>query len=331
MTATLTQRYITATTKNLSAALESDVRAELEGSIADAIDARVDQGIKRAEAERAVLTELGDPALLAAGYADRPLHLIGPRLYLHWLRLLKIVLATVPLITFIGVTLVESFSNNSIGEIIAAGITMGLSVAVYVTFWVTVIFAVLERLGAATRGRWNVDRLPDHPPGHVNRGDSIAWLTGLTVLAVAVCWDGFAGFARLDTARVAILNPDLWPWAISGLFILITARAALSVRILIVDRWTISMAILNTTLAIFFMSLIATLLGRGELINPALVVGATDAGASTDIVRLLALIAGLATVGFASWSIAIGWRGTANTTNRSPTTDPPDHPLLSAQ
>jgi hypothetical protein len=97
---------------------------------------------------------------------------------------------------------------------------------------------------------------------------------------------------------------------------LIAARAALSVRILIVGRWTTSMAILNATLAILFMSLIATLLGRGELINPELVLGVIDAGASMDSLRVIALITGLATAGCASWSIAIGWRGTDNTTNR---------------
>ena len=316
MTTTLTQRYITATTKNLGAASESDVRDELEGSIADAIDARVEQGIERADAERTVLTELGDPALLAAGYADRSLHLIGPRHYLTWLRLLVILLATVPPITFISAALVESFSNDSIGEIIAAGITMGLSVAVHVAFWVTVLFAVLERLGATTRGRWNVDRLRDYPRSNVDRASSVASLAGLTLLAVAVCWDSFAGFARLDAEPIAILNPDLWPWAISGLFTLIAAQAVLAVRILTVDRWTARMAIVNTILAILFISLIATLLGRGELINPELVLAAIDAGASMDIVRVLALVAGLATVGFASWSIAIGWRGTANSTNR---------------
>ena len=51
------------------------------------------------------------------------------------------------------------------------------------------------------------------------------------------------------------------------------------------------------------------LLGRGALINQELVLGVIDAGASMDIVRVFALLAGLATVGFASWSIATGWRG----------------------
>ena len=316
MTATLTQRYITATTKSLGPASEGDVRAELEASIADAIDARVEQGVQRADAERAVLTELGDPALLAAGYADRPLHLIGPRHYLTWVRLLRILLTTIPLITFGGVSLIQSFSNDSIGEIIAAGTTAGLSVGVHVAFWVTLVFAVLERTGTTTGARWNVDRLPEQKSNHVNRGDFIASLTVLTVLAVALLWDRLEGFVRLDAEPIAILNPDLWPWSISGLFVLIAARAALSIMIFIVGRWTTAMAIVNTTLAILFMSLMATLLGRGELINPEVISAATEYGASTDMPRILALIAGLAIVGFASWGIAIGWRRTAHTTSR---------------
>ena len=60
----------------------------------------------------------------------------------------------------------------------------------------------------------------------------------------------------------------------------------------------------------------STLLGRGELINPELVLAAIDAGASKDIVRVLALIAGFATIDLASWSIATGWRDTVNSTNR---------------
>lgn len=52
------------------------------------------------EAEREVLTDLGDPAVLAAGYVDRSPQLIGPRLYLTWSRLLKRLLSIVPSIVF---------------------------------------------------------------------------------------------------------------------------------------------------------------------------------------------------------------------------------------
>ncbi|WP_104177150.1 hypothetical protein [Cryobacterium sp. Y50] len=150
----------------------------------------------------------------------------------------------------------------------------------------------------------------------MNHGDFIASLTVLTLVAVAVLWDSLEGSARLDAEPIAILNPALWPWSISGLYVLIAARAALSIKIFIAGHWTTAMAIVNTTLAILFMSLMTTLLGRGELINPELILAATEYSASTDMPRSLALIAGFTIVGFASWSIAIGWRRTARTSNR---------------
>ena len=105
---TLTERYIAATTASLPAESQQDVRAELGVSIADAVEARIEQGEDPAAAERAVLTELGDPVVLAAGYADRPLHLIGPRYYLTWWRLLKALLIIVPLCALGGVAVAHS-------------------------------------------------------------------------------------------------------------------------------------------------------------------------------------------------------------------------------
>ncbi|WP_105035707.1 hypothetical protein [Cryobacterium aureum] len=233
------------------------------------------------------------------------------------MRVLRILLATIPLITFGGVALTHSFSNDSIGEIIASGITAGLSAAVYVAFWVTLIFALLERTGTSIRTRWNVDRLPEQKVNQVNVGNVISSLTILAALAVALLWDRLQGFVRLDGEPFMILNPNLWPLSISGLFILMAGRAAPSVRIFIVGRWITATAIVNTTLAILFMSLAATLLGRGSLMNPELISAATEYGASADLPRILALITGLAIVGFASWSIGVDWRRTADTTSRS--------------
>lgn len=82
MKTSLSERYITATIGGLPEDLHNDVRAELEASIADAIAARVGADQDRDAAERAVLTEWGDPAVLAASYAERPLQLIEPRYYL---------------------------------------------------------------------------------------------------------------------------------------------------------------------------------------------------------------------------------------------------------
>ena len=99
-TTTLTDRYVDAILRRLPERQRPDIEQELRASIADAVDDRLEAGADPAEAETAVLTELGDPARLAAGYADRPLHLIGPELYprLHAAAdgLLAIVVPTLP-------------------------------------------------------------------------------------------------------------------------------------------------------------------------------------------------------------------------------------------
>ena len=73
---TLTDRYVDAALRRLPADKRPDIDKELRASIADAVDDRVGAGTDPAQAEVAVLTDLGDPARLAAGYADQPLHLI---------------------------------------------------------------------------------------------------------------------------------------------------------------------------------------------------------------------------------------------------------------
>lgn len=53
---------------------------------------------------------------LAAGYVDRPLQLIGPRYFLTWWRLLKLLLAIVPAVAFVGVSVI--FAVLGIGVIL---------------------------------------------------------------------------------------------------------------------------------------------------------------------------------------------------------------------
>ena len=141
-TATLTERYISATIRSLRPDAQDDVRAELEAAITDAVEARVEQGEAPEAAERAVLTDLGDPGVLAAGYADRPLHLIGPRYYLTWWRLLKLLLIIVPACAAVGVAIAKLIEGAPVGDVIGAIVAVTLSVVVHVCFWVTLVFVV---------------------------------------------------------------------------------------------------------------------------------------------------------------------------------------------
>lgn len=308
MTATLTDRYITATVKSLPPQLQSEVRDELQASIADAIDARTEQGEPLEHAEREVLTDLGDPGALAAGYADRPLHLIGPKYYLTWWRLLKLLIAIVPACVFGGVAIGQAVAGATIGGIIGESIAVAISVIVHIGFWTTLVFFILERTGADTGAKWSVDQLPaDSHPG-TGRVDLIGSLVMLAIFAAVLLWDQFRGFVPTSDVPLPMLNPDLWPWGIGAVLLLMAGEAALALAVYARGRWSSGLAWANTALAVVFMSLALTALGQGVLFNPEFVqVVFADNGVDADALAVLAVLTGVGIAGIGIWDVVDGW------------------------
>ncbi len=70
---TLTDRYVAAVLRVIPEAHRTDIQAELQAAIGDAIDERVASGQVHDAAERAVLNGLGEPARLAAEYSHQPI------------------------------------------------------------------------------------------------------------------------------------------------------------------------------------------------------------------------------------------------------------------
>lgn len=308
-TATLTERYISATIRSLGPSAQGDVRAELEASIADAIEARLGQGETRTEAERAVLTELGDPGILAAGYAERPLHLIGPRFYLAWWRLLKLLLIIVPVSAVGGVALGQVLSDAPVGEVIGSAVVAGLGAIVHVAFWVTLVFVILERTESSSAlPDWDLDQLPEATDTGTSRRELIASLVSLLLGVGAVIWDATRGFFPTGGDPISILSPGLWPWGVTVFFALIATETLLAVGVYARRRWTVRLAVVNTALAIAFAVWSITLLARGDLINPEFLAFAfTGNGVEDDTMRILGIITAACLVAFPAWDIIDGW------------------------
>lgn len=312
MTATLTDRYIAATVRSLPAGLQKEVGDELRASIADAVDARTANGETFEHAEHAVLTELGDPAALAAGYADRPLHLIGPKYYLTWWRLLKILLAIVPACAVGGVAIAQALAGAGIGEIIGEAIVVALSVIVHVSFWTTLVFFILERTGADTGVRWSVDQLPEDPQNGTGHADLIASLIMLALFAGVLVWDQLRGWTASVDEPLSILNPGLWPWGIGALLALLVAEAVLSVAVFARGHWTMTFAWINAALAAVVMVLGLTALMNGMLYNPRFVDEVfLSNGVGDDAVIVLAVLTGIGIVGITVGDMIDGWRKAA--------------------
>lgn len=322
-TATLTERYINATIRSLAPEAQDDVRVELEASITDAIDARVELGEDRDSAERAALTELGDPGILAAGYADRPLHLIGPRYYLTWWRLLKLLLAIVPVCVLGAVALGQTLANAPVGEIISSSILAAGGTILHLCFWTTLVFVILERSGTDTGVKWDVDQLPEASDDGVGRNELIASLVFLGLATGAVLWDRFRGFVMVDGEALPILNPGLWPWGVAALALIIVAEAVFAVVLYRRRGWSTGLAVINTVLALTFLAWTLVLLLTGELVNPEFLAhivaaggdgfAAGDAEAADEggIFRILAVLLGFGIALGVGWDIADGWIKTA--------------------
>lgn len=243
----LTDRYVWAAARTLPEAQRGDFDRELRERIGDATDALVETGSSPADAERAALTELGDPAALAAHYIDRPLQLIGPKYYLMWWRLLKLLYAIVLPIGAAGVLLGQLLSGADIGEAIGATVGTAISIAVHLGFWTTLVFAVLERTPAEPGRRgvdvpWTLDMLPATVPapsaGHAQpsrTAELVGSLVFLGVFAVAIVWQAF-GVVFRDGVRepIPLLDPALWSFWLPYFLALIALEILFAIA---VYRW----------------------------------------------------------------------------------------------
>ncbi|WP_309068819.1 hypothetical protein [Microbacterium sp.] len=306
----LLDRYVDAATRSVPPASRDDIAAELRASITDQLEPRLEAGEADDAAERSVLTELGDPAILAARYADRPLHLIGPAYYLEWLRLLKLLLWIVlPCVAFAWV-LGQAIAGASAGTMLGGGIGVLVSVAVHLAFWTTFAFWLAERAQTPSPVRaWTPDELPLAAEARASRAEVILALAFVLIAAGLVLWDRFIDFLPWDVAGgrvLPLLNPGLWPWTL----VVIPGAAAISAFILLgvhlARRWTHPAAVANAVLAVAVGALGLWLHTSGLMWNPE-VVALFSQHAGEEAARVVGIIIGVCLAGFPLWSVADGF------------------------
>lgn len=299
---TMTDRYVDAAMRTVPEAQRADLASELRASIDDQIEARVEQGEARDAAEYAVLTDLGDPDRLAAKYTDRPLWLVGPRYFLDWWRLLKLLLWIVIPLASLAVALAQLLSGADIGEIIAEVVVVAMNVALHVFFWVTLIFVILERSGqeSMTAGRWTPDRLPEPRQRGAGLTDLVATLVFLAAAAGAILWDRFVGVVHVDGEWMSFLAPGLWPWWIIALFVLMALEALLAISVYAKGRWDLGSATVNLFLNLTIAGGALLLLTQQQLVNPEFLAAlATQTGET--VATVTATILGFVIVAVAVW------------------------------
>ncbi|UOB76635.1 hypothetical protein MQW34_14125 [Bacillus sp. ZJS3] len=139
--------YVEEVAKRLPEKNRDDIILELRSTIEDMLPDDYNE-----DDEKRVLEKLGSPVSLANGYLDRPMHLIGPRYFDVYTTLLKMIIpiaAVIALIAMVAENFVgydgEQAVLNVILNVIGKGIGEIIEVGFHVFFWLTLVFAILER------------------------------------------------------------------------------------------------------------------------------------------------------------------------------------------
>ncbi|MFG3532966.1 HAAS signaling domain-containing protein [Streptomyces sp. NPDC047917] len=294
-TGTLTDRYVVEVVRRIPTGQRGDVADELRATIADTIEARGPAAPETVERE--VLTEMGDPIRLAARYADRPLALIGPRLYPTYVRLLTVLLSTVlPVVTTTSAVL-DVLDGQGVGEVIGGAVGAVFSVGAQMIAWLTVVFALIERSGKradTVGGAWTPDDLPERRVPKERGTAAYAGVAWHALLIALIVWQHTAQPYQSDAGtRLDVLNPGLWSgwiWPIlAGLVSLVTLDAIRAVQV-----WTRSLAIWSAGAQAAFTLPLAWVLHRQELFNPAFLSDANGGWQTPQFVYTVAVVGVLA-------------------------------------
>ena len=277
---TLTDRYVWGVLRVVPTAGRADLEPEIRALVADAVDAQLAGGTPADTAERAAVAELGDPEILAARYTDRSLVLIGPRYYPDWKRLLTLLLSIVVPIVILAVTGAAFLGGRSAPELVGVAISAGFGVAVQLTFWVTLVFALMERSGTPSKGvAWTPDRLPNLPS---SKGESPAEL-GVAVIAmivgaVAIVWQQGARPITIEGASYPLFDATLWSFWLPYFLALLGVELATTLARWRLGHWTWSLAVVNLGTNIAFAVPALWLLQNGMLFDPGLEAAILDLG-----------------------------------------------------
>lgn len=271
-TATLTDRYVWAVQRALPEGKRADIDRELRASIADAVDARTENGEPQTDAERAVLLDLGEPARLAAGYANRPLTLIGPELFVDYARLLKVLLAVVLPIVVVVLAVIGIFAGDGVGATIGTGIGTTLTVGVHMCFWTTLAFVILERTGnRRPLSAFDPDQLPALPvTDRVKASDMVATAVYVVITIGALFWQQNSSiFTTAEGASIPILDPALWSFWLPFLIAMSLLLLVHAVVVYRAGRWTWVLAVAHAVIQLAAGIPVVVLLVTGRLLNPA--------------------------------------------------------------
>ncbi|WP_242218683.1 HAAS signaling domain-containing protein [Bacillus cereus group sp. BfR-BA-01380] len=313
----LIEIYIQEVARRLPEKNREDITLELRSTIEDMLpDDYSEEDVK------SVLEKLGSPVTMASGYRDRPMHLIGPRYFDVYVTLLKMILPIAAVISLISM-IAENFIGysgdqaaiNIILSLMGKGIGGIIEVGIHVFFWLTLVFAILERTDkgkdeqplTASLKKWTPDDLKNiHyiPKENIPKKKAISRFEVFGSLMWTAIWatlyfyaNHLVGVYEKSGNGLEFVTPTFsqdvllqyWPIVV----IMIGLEIALSLYKLIKRQWTQRMAICNTVL-----QLIGTIVFIVIVLNPNVI--------SKDFITYITDLFSITTNQFRTWVVGGG-------------------------
>lgn len=285
----LRERYIQEVARHLPQKQRIGVAEQLRTSIGGAVENRAVSGADTKATEWQILTELGDPAILADKHRGHEPYLIGPRYFPTYVALVRRLLTIIPPIIGVVVVLAQLISTDSLISSFTSGVWAAFQSAIHVLFWVTLVFVIIERTSSRTPAKfpaqWTPDRLPDRSrAAHIGVGEFVGGIAGIAFLAALVLWQrANSPFVSIDGAPIAFFEPGLWTGWIYAIFVALGALVAVEIAKFFVGHWTVPLAWANAGVNALFVAVLAALTYADRLVNPEFIGAIVTETASPEL------------------------------------------------
>ncbi|WP_214700815.1 hypothetical protein [Exiguobacterium sp. s57] len=266
--------YIDEVTSRIPESMRQDVALELESTIDDMT------GNDPSEATLfEALRQLGDPHILAARYANRPLHLIGPALFTQYVNVIKIVLPIA--VTVITILSVIGYLNNSIDDtswlpfLIQGFLQVGaaiFNVVVQTLFWITLTFFIIERTvpeGEVPFSSWKPKQLKKVKPRSTSISFGSILFDFVATVLMVVLYVNAEQMIRvvMNGKSYPLLNPSVLDRFLPFVIALAVFGIAIAIYKWMVRHWTKPLALWNALFNVVWIVITALILLQPDLIS----------------------------------------------------------------
>lgn len=282
----LIELYIQEVVRRLPEKDRHDVALELQSKIEDKLpDGYTEQDVK------VILVNLGDPVTLASGYRDRPMHLIGPRYYDVYITLLKMILPVaivISLIALIGDNLVDIRTESILKGIItifSEGLASIIGISIQVFFWLTFIFAILERTDTSKDQSPLTIQFKKWTPEDLKQKKNISKKKAIPKNEIFLSLMGFIIFSGLyiyagsllgiyentKTSGLVYVTPTFNQDVLHSYWLLVFSTIILGIILalykLLVGQWTLKLAIFNAIFNLVSSIIFIIIISNPNLFN----------------------------------------------------------------